>query len=62
MSSSFGRFAEFERAMVRERTQAGLETARKQGRIGGRKLLVYRRSAMLQALTVVRDSFFVAYL
>lgn len=32
-----GSFAEFERAMIRERTNAGLETARKQGRIGGRK-------------------------
>jgi DNA invertase Pin-like site-specific DNA recombinase len=30
-------FAEFERAMIRERTRAGLETARAQGRIGGRK-------------------------
>ena len=32
-----GSFAEFERAMIRERTRAGLETARAQGRIGGRK-------------------------
>ena len=30
-------FAEFERAMLRERTRAGLESARKQGRIGGRR-------------------------
>ncbi len=30
-------FAEFERAMLRERTQAGLESAREQGRIGGRR-------------------------
>jgi DNA invertase Pin-like site-specific DNA recombinase len=30
-------FAEFERAMLRERTKAGLESARKQGRIGGRR-------------------------
>jgi DNA invertase Pin-like site-specific DNA recombinase len=29
-------FAEFERAMLRERTKIGLETARRQGRIGGR--------------------------
>src|SRR5438128_7700614 len=31
-----GSFAEFERAMIRERTQAGLTAARAQGRIGGR--------------------------
>ena len=28
-------FAEFEREMLRERTRAGLQAARKQGRIGG---------------------------
>jgi DNA invertase Pin-like site-specific DNA recombinase len=32
-----GSFAEFERAMVRERTRAGLLHAREQGRVGGRK-------------------------
>ncbi|WP_416142147.1 recombinase family protein [Hydrogenophaga sp.] len=32
-----GPFAEFERAMLRERTRNGLEEARKQGRVGGRK-------------------------
>jgi DNA invertase Pin-like site-specific DNA recombinase len=32
-----GSFAEFERAMIRERTQRGLEYARSQGRTGGRK-------------------------
>ena len=35
--SVMGAFAEFERAMLRERTKAGLISARKQGRIGGRK-------------------------
>jgi DNA invertase Pin-like site-specific DNA recombinase len=30
-------FAEFERAMLKERTQAGLDSARKDGRIGGRR-------------------------
>jgi DNA invertase Pin-like site-specific DNA recombinase len=30
-------FAEFERAMLRERTQNGLDAARKQGRVGGRR-------------------------
>jgi len=32
-----GAFAEFERAMLRERTRAGLEAARQEGRIGGRR-------------------------
>ena len=37
MMQMVGSFAEFERAMIRERTKAGLNTARQQGRIGGRK-------------------------
>ncbi|CAN5273291.1 hypothetical protein BH10PSE19_BH10PSE19_17070 [soil metagenome] len=37
MMQMVGSFAEFERAMIRERTKAGLETARAQGRVGGRK-------------------------
>lgn len=32
-----GAFAEFEREMIRERTRAGLEAARQQGRVGGRR-------------------------
>src|SRR4030081_3117353 len=36
MMQMVGSFAEFERAMLRERTKAGLEAARKEGRIGGR--------------------------
>ena len=32
-----GSFAEFERAMIRERTRRGLEYAKTQGRLGGRK-------------------------
>jgi DNA invertase Pin-like site-specific DNA recombinase len=36
MMQMVGAFAEFERAMVKERTKAGLATARLQGRIGGR--------------------------
>jgi len=32
-----GSFAEFERAMIRERTNAGLSIAKSEGRIGGRK-------------------------
>ena len=32
-----GAFAEFERAMLRERTKAGLDAARREGRVGGRR-------------------------
>jgi DNA invertase Pin-like site-specific DNA recombinase len=32
-----GCFAEFERSMIRERTRAGLNAARSQGRLGGRR-------------------------
>ena len=37
MMQMIGSFAEFERAMLRERTRAGLESARGEGRIGGRR-------------------------
>ena len=37
MMQIVGTFAEFERAMLRERTQSGLDVARKQGRVGGRR-------------------------
>jgi len=37
MMQMVGAFAEFERAMLRERTNAGVATARSEGRIGGRK-------------------------
>jgi len=37
MMQMIGSFAEFERAMIRERTKAGLITARAEGRIGGRR-------------------------
>jgi DNA invertase Pin-like site-specific DNA recombinase len=37
MMQMVGAFAEFERAMLRERTRAGLESARQDGRIGGRR-------------------------
>ena len=36
MMQIVGSFAEFERAMLRERTRSGLDTARTQGRVGGR--------------------------
>lgn len=37
MMQIVGSFAEFERAMLRERTQNGLLAARKEGRVGGRR-------------------------
>jgi DNA invertase Pin-like site-specific DNA recombinase len=37
MMQMLGAFAEFERAMLRERTKAGLESARREGRVGGRR-------------------------
>src|SRR2546426_4069545 len=37
MMQMVGAFAEFERAMLRERTKAGLNSARREGRIGGRR-------------------------
>ena len=37
MMQMVGSFAEFERAMLRERTQAGVDSARQQGRVGGRR-------------------------
>ena len=36
MMQIVGSFAEFERAMLRERTRSGLDAARQQGRVGGR--------------------------
>tara|TARA_R110002126_G_scaffold236064_1_gene379730 strand:+ start:3820 stop:4389 length:570 start_codon:yes stop_codon:yes gene_type:complete len=36
MMQMVGAFAEFEREMIRERTKAGLDAARAEGRIGGR--------------------------
>ncbi len=37
MMQIVGSFAEFERAMLRERSRSGLKVARKQGRIGGHR-------------------------
>ena len=47
----FGALAEFERDLIRERTQAGLLAARARGRLGGRpKLLDAKKVAIAQAL------------
>lgn len=37
MMQMVGSFAEFEREMIRERTKAGLQAAREEGRVGGRR-------------------------
>src|ERR1700730_1815602 len=37
MMQMVGAFAKFERAILRERTKAGLDAARKEGRVGGRR-------------------------
>src|SRR5574339_845871 len=47
----FGALAEFERGLIRERTQAGLLAARARGRLGGRpRALDLRRMQIAQAL------------
>jgi len=47
----FGALAEFERELIRERTQAGLSAARARGRTGGRpKALSEKRAAMARQL------------
>ncbi len=53
MMQMVGAFAEFERAMLRERTKAGLEAARREGRIGGRrpKLKPHQQAEIVKMLT-----------
>ncbi len=47
----FGALAEFERDLIRERTQAGLTAARARGRLGGRpKALDAKKAQIAQAL------------
>ncbi len=53
MMQIIGSFAEFERAMLRERTQNGLAAARKDGRVGGRrpKLKTHQQQEIVQLVT-----------
>lgn len=53
MMQMVGSFAEFERAMIRERTSAGLEAARAEGRVGGRrpKLTTAQRADVVENVT-----------
>jgi DNA invertase Pin-like site-specific DNA recombinase len=47
----FGALAEFERDIIKERTQAGLQAARARGRLGGRpKLLNQKKASIAKAL------------
>ena len=51
-------FAEFEREMIRERTRAGLEAARREGRIGGRKpkLRDDQRKDIIESISLERKT------
>jgi len=53
-----GSFAEFERAMIRERTQAGLAVARAEGRMGGRrpKLGLQQQAAIVEMVRSGRQT------
>ncbi len=52
----FGALAEFEREIIRERTQAGLQSARSRGRTGGRpKALTEKQVQMLRQLAADKD-------
>jgi DNA invertase Pin-like site-specific DNA recombinase len=53
----FGALAEFERDIIRERTQAGLQAARARGRKGGRpKSLTGKKAQMAQALYMDKNN------
>jgi DNA invertase Pin-like site-specific DNA recombinase len=58
MMQMVGAFAEFERAMIRERTSAGLAAARAEGRIGGRRktLDAAKRREIAQSVVSGRKS------
>jgi DNA invertase Pin-like site-specific DNA recombinase len=64
MMQMLGAFAEYEREMVKERTQAGLKAARAQGRHGGRrpKFTQAQRAEILSMLTAGRSAAEVARL
>jgi len=52
----FGSLAEFEREIIKERTQAGLEAARSRGRTGGRpKALTQKQVNMLHQLAADKN-------
>jgi DNA invertase Pin-like site-specific DNA recombinase len=51
-----GAVAEFERALIRERTKAGLKAARERGRVGGNPGLRFRSPAAVRAVTEAREA------
>lgn len=53
-----GAVAELERALIRERTLAGLETARRAGRVGGNPKLKARDPDAIRAVARIRDDRF----
>lgn len=58
MMQMIGSFAEFERAMIRERTSAGIAAARAEGRVGGRrkKLDAAKRHEIAESVITGRKS------
>ena len=58
MLSILGAMAEFERALIRERTMSGLAAARAEGRTGGNPGLVSGDRAMLSRLRLARRDAF----
>lgn len=58
MMQMLGVFAEFERAMIKERTDAGLKEARKQGRVGGRKpkITPAQSQEIIESITIGRKT------
>jgi DNA invertase Pin-like site-specific DNA recombinase len=53
----FGALAEFERDLIKERTQAGLEAARARGRVGGRpKALSQNKAEMARRMYADRNN------
>jgi DNA invertase Pin-like site-specific DNA recombinase len=58
MMQMVGSFAEFERAMIRERTAAGIAAARAEGRVGGRrkKLDATKRREIAESVITGRKS------
>lgn len=53
MMQMVGSFAEFEREVIRQRTRAGLERARREGRVGGRrpKLTMRQRREVVEMVS-----------
>jgi DNA invertase Pin-like site-specific DNA recombinase len=48
MLNPLAAFAEFERELIVERTRAGLQRARREGRIGGRPRVIVNRAKVVQ--------------